>query len=135
MRTAVHFGEKGMLEGDVASVRRCTSTMTRAYETALKRSLGISLTKWHCEIIDEKSHEIELLRPRLEKRIVELSHRNGSAAGRCALKANHDLTREVPLFLDHCMEFRENAEIMRKMNAELMRRSDFRRMSSQFCAT
>jgi hypothetical protein len=125
LRTAIHSGEKGMLEGDVANVRKCTSSMTRAYENALKRSLDICLTKRHCGSIDEKSHEIELLRPRLEKRIAELKRCEISATTGSESNADYDFGHLVPVFIDRSIRFIENAKTMREINSEVMGRSDF----------
>lgn len=61
LRSAIDSGRKGLAEGDIGDVRKCASSTIRAYDSALLCSLDVSLTKWHCESIDEKSHTIELL--------------------------------------------------------------------------
>lgn len=118
-----------MRERDLNHVRKCTSTMIRDYENALQCSLDISLTKWHCASIDEKSHRIEVLRPRLEKRIAEL-RREKFRAVRSGAGTNYDFKHQVPAFLDHCRKAGTHAVIMRKANAELMRQSRIQRALS-----
>lgn len=118
-----------MRESEIRGVRKCAWSMVRDYENALQYSLDISLTKHHCASIDEKSHRIEVLRPRLEKRIADL-RRQKFRAVRHATQADHDFGHRVPVFLDHCRRASSTAAIMRKVNAELMRRSHFQRVLS-----
>ncbi len=121
LRAALQSGEKGMREGDPCDVRKCSSSMMRAYESALKYSLNISLTKQHCASIDEKSHRIEVLRPKLEKRIADLDRSVRHTAARGANKREPGF---VELFVKNCRVFQEQAMTMREMNAALMRRSE-----------
>jgi hypothetical protein len=120
LRRAVFSGEKGLLQSDLTSACMYASNMTRAYETALKWSLGVSLTRSHCDCIDQRSHEIELLKPRLERKIVNLRRRRASQTIRCAVKRRNDVRPAVQLFAEHCAKVRNTAQKMRKMNADLL---------------
>ena len=123
LRKAIDSGEKGLLQSDLTSARIYASNMTHAYETALKWSLGVSLSRGHCDTIDQRSHEIELLRPRLQRRIVNLRRRRMFEIIQHSPKRRRDLRPAVSLFMDHCAKARNAAKKMRKMNAELMLRT------------
>lgn len=119
LRRAIDSGEKGVRESDLSSARMYASITVRAYESAIKGSLGISLTRRHCATIDQSSYQIELLLPRLEQRIVELREQRTSELARYAPRSA-DFGPTVRLFLDHCARVRNTALKMRKRNAELI---------------
>lgn len=123
LRNAIDSGEKGLLQSDLASARIYASNMTHDYETALKWSLGVSLSRGHCDAIDQRSHEIELLKPRLQRRIVNLRRRRTLEIIQHSPKRRRDLRPSVNLFIEHCAKVRNTAAKMRKMNAELMLRT------------
>lgn len=127
LRRAIQAGEQGLLESDVGHVRNCTSNMIRAYDSALQSSLHLSLTKDHCASIDEKSHKIELLRPRLEKKIACMNGVEQPAAKHRRPRSAGARCQPVQLFIEHCAELTNRAQRMRKMNAELMWRSNSKR--------
>lgn len=119
LRRAVNAGEKGLLQSDLARARMYASNMNRSYETALKWSLDVSLTRNHCDCIDQRSHEIELLKPRLETKITNLRHRRARGTSRHCPR-HRDIHSTVQFFTAQCAKVRNTAKKMRKMNADLI---------------
>lgn len=109
-----------MLEGDLVAVQVYTLNMFRAYEAALEWSLSVSLTKAHCDGIDAKSQEIEVLRPQLEQKIVDLRNLHTLEPCRCSPKRLGDLRPAVELFVEHCATIRSTAQRMWRLNARIM---------------
>jgi len=120
LRRALNSGEKGLLQSNATNARIYALNMNRSYEAALKWSLDASLTRNHCDCIDQRSHEIELLKARLERKIVNLRRRNTSRIIRYLPKRRTDVRSTVELFIAHCANVRKTAKKMRKMNADLM---------------
>lgn len=123
LRSAIDSGKKGLAESDIYGVRKRAATTIRAYDSALLCSLDVSLTKWHCDSIDEKSHRIEMLLYELQAKILQLQQTQSNpthASTTASSPQNGDLSQSVPLFLAHCARVQIVAEAMRCHNAQLM---------------
>jgi hypothetical protein len=115
MNFAVKNGEQGLRQGHSASVQEFAASMAQAYEKALSLSLTFSLTTSECNSFDEKSHQIELIRTRLECRMEDLTERE-------AYSRSVYVPRRVNQFFDHCTRITATAWVMLQANASLMHR-------------
>jgi hypothetical protein len=115
MNFAVRSGEQGLRKRHSAGAQELAASMTQAYERALSLSLTLSLTARDCNSFDEKSHQIELIRTRLECRIEELAERE-------AYSRSVYIPEKVNQFFDHCTRITATAWAMLQANAPLTHR-------------
>lgn len=124
MEDAIGDGERGLQQHRSANIRRCAAAMSRGYETALSLSLKLSLTSKQCQTFDNKSHQVESMRVRLERLGDDFARREFALHRVYSEKRGRPSAfRATVRFLDHCFQFADTAKAMKQMNADIMRRS------------
>lgn len=121
MAIALDDGTRGLsvIRSDIAI--KVLAEVNASYETALSRSLPLSLSKSQCKTFDEKSHQVELLRVRLENLIKELDLRAAPVRANIQTAYHRRTPVIVDRFLKQCLQMNHVAREMKRINRTLMR--------------